>query len=228
MSRRARLFALTALATFVVAAGACGGSVVTNPAEDDSGTPGGDTSGVDTGTMPPDYDSSTPVPDGTTILPDGGPIGDTTIVPPPDSPTPLPDGMPGIACGPGAVCDPATEVCCVGFGGAKCVPTGTCGGGATLACTDPSVCKSGEVCCASGGIGGGGAKCTAAGSCTGYRLCGSDADCVAPNKCLPGLGGTKVCRPGGGPGFDGGGFDVGGFDIGGYDIGGFDTKFFGG
>ena len=127
------------------------------------------------------------------------------------------DGSTGggkIACGMDA-CTPATQDCCVsgGMGGASstCVPNGTCMGGATLKCTDPSACAAGQVCCArfTGGMSGATCSTTCMG---GFRLCTSDAHCNKGEICSMGLGGTKYCRTagtgtdGGFPGFDGGSF----------------------
>lgn len=186
-----------------------GGDGAIGPSEDGSIVPPGEDGSV----VPPDEDGGVAPP----------PPGDASVPPPP--PVDAGGGTGGIKCGT-ATCNSATQDCCTSLSGQKCVTKGTCTGGATLSCTDSSACKSGEVCCASGGAGGGGAKCAA--TCTmGVVLCATDADCKAPQKCMNALGGTKTCRNPPPGGMDGGfgGFDAGGF--GGFDAA-FDTKFFGG
>lgn len=188
----------------------CGGSVepeVTSDGEDSATSSDGggsiDGGGSSDGSVtPPGEDGSVTPP-----LEDGG----VSPPPPADGST----GPGGIACGM-STCNAATQDCCAGTGGAKCVTKGTCTGGATLSCTDPSVCATGEVCCASGGGGGGGggagAKCSK--TCTGAVLCSTNADCKAPQTCQPAFGGVKTCRNAGpGGGMDGGfgGFDASGF-----------------
>jgi len=202
-----RNFALAFLAFAPLMLG-CGGSVT----PEDEGVGATDDSAVsDTGGG--SSSDSTPGGEDASI----GPTEDGSIGPgidggePPPPPADAAPGTGGIKCGT-ATCNSATQDCCASFSGSKCVAKGTCTGGATLSCTDPSACAPGQVCCASGGGGGGGAKCAA--TCTtGAILCATDADCKAPQKCLPGLGGTKVCRNAPGGGFDGGfgGFDGGGF-----------------
>jgi hypothetical protein len=93
-----------------------------------------------------------------------------------------------IKCGMGS-CNAASEECCVGLSGTKCVMIGGCGGGTPFSCSDNSVCKTGEVCCAMSLTSG--SKCAT--SCTGYVLCATDAECTDGKKCLNGLGGTKYC-----------------------------------
>lgn len=93
-----------------------------------------------------------------------------------------------IKCGMGT-CNSASEECCVGLSGTKCVMIGGCGGGTPFACSDNSACKMGEVCCAESLTSG--SKCAA--SCTGYVLCATDAECTGEKKCLNGIGGTKYC-----------------------------------
>lgn len=190
----------------------CGGSVTPEEgvAGDDAATVD-DTGGGSSDGTPGSEDSS--------IVPpaEDGSIGptDDAIAPPP--PSDASAGTGAIKCGT-TTCDSKTQDCCATFSSQKCVAKGTCTGGATLSCTDPSACAPGQVCCASGGGGGGGAKCTT--TCTmGVILCATDADCKAAQKCLNGLGGTKSCRNPPPGGFDGG---FGGFDA------AFDTKAFGG
>lgn len=174
---------------------ACGGSVESGGLVD-----------TDTGTG-----SDVAVVDGAT---DGGTTDTTT---PTDTSVPPTDTAPGtIKCG-SETCNPATQECCAGTSGLKCLDKGKCGGGTVIPCSDPSACPSGQVCCAARD--GFGVKVACQATCSGtgsFELCASDADCKAPDKCVNGVGGFKVCanRP------DGGGFDAGGFDVGGF----FDTK----
>ncbi len=119
-----------------------------------------------------------------------------------DSTTPPTDS--GIKCG-SEVCDAASQECCAGTSGLKCVAKGGCGGGTVIPCSDPSSCKSGEVCCAMRE--GFGLKVACSATCSGFSLCTSDADCKSPEKCAPGFAGYKYCS-----GRDGGtGFDASGF-----------------
>jgi hypothetical protein len=116
-------------------------------------------------------------------------------------------------------CNGATQECCVGFSGAKCVAKGGCGGGSTFTCSDSASCPSGQVCCASRTGMSGGASCKP--TCDmGLVLCATDAECKDGQRCNTGLGGFKYCgRAGGG---DGG---FGGWDGG---FGGWDGGFGGG
>ena len=93
-----------------------------------------------------------------------------------------------IKCGMGN-CNAASEECCVGLAGTKCVAIGGCGGGTPFACSDNSACKTGDVCCAESLTSG--SKCAT--TCTGYVLCSGDGECKDGKKCLNGLGGTKYC-----------------------------------
>ncbi|MGZ3418303.1 MAG: hypothetical protein ACXVEF_00160 [Polyangiales bacterium] len=186
----------------------CGGSVTDSPAVDeDSGATGDDSSASGDSTTPGD-DSTTP--------------GDDAVTPPDDAPAtegsvPPTDGgsMSGtITCGM-TTCDAKTQQCCVSFSMAgatsKCVATGTCMGmgSVPLACTDSTVCATGEVCCARLGGGGSGSSCQK--TCMmGTRLCATDAECRMGEKCtLSMFTGLKSCRATGGGFPDAGGFDVG-------------------
>jgi hypothetical protein len=86
----------------------------------------------------------------------------------------------------------------------------SCDGGASIGCSSPAQCQSGEVCCATfggGGGGGGGFNVACASSCSmGFQLCASQADCPSGATCTMGFGGTSYCRMprDGGFMFDGG------------------------
>lgn len=189
----------------------CGGSVTEAPvADEDTGT-----AGDDTGTTPTDDSSITPGDDAITPGEDAiSPPSDGTT-PPSDGTTPPTDAGPGtpgtISCGM-TTCDAKTQECCVSFSGggmstSKCVASGMCmgGGSVALACTDSTVCKMGEVCCAHFGGGGSGSDCSK--TCMGgTRLCSTDSECRMGEKCQTSMfTGLKTCR------MSGGGFDAGGF-----------------
>lgn len=99
--------------------------------------------------------------------------------------TAVPGGS--IKCGMGT-CDSATQECCIGLSGSKCVARGGCGGGSSFTCSDSTVCKSGEVCCADRN----GSVCAT--GCAGYVLCSDDKECKADQRCVTGLLGFKYCR----------------------------------
>ncbi|MBI2390468.1 MAG: hypothetical protein HYV09_12840 [Deltaproteobacteria bacterium] len=141
--------------------------------------------------------------DGAVIAEDGAVIAEDGAVIEGDggaSPTDVGSKAGGIRCGT-ATCDSATQVCCATFSGSSCVAKGTCGG-ASLACSDPSSCAPGQVCCASGGPGGGGGSTRCQTTCSGAVLCATDADCRSGQRCVAAAGGYRVCRnppPDGGP-----------------------------
>jgi len=183
---------LFACALFAPAAGlvfaACGGSVDSGGVTDvDTGTGGSDVS----------------------IVEGGSDAGTDTSLPPTET------GGGTVKCG-SETCNAATQECCAGTSGLKCLDKGKCGGGTVVPCSDPSSCPGGEVCCAQRD--GFSLKVACQATCTGggFTLCSSDTDCKSPDKCQTGLAGFKFC--GGRP--DGGGFDVGGFDVGGFLDGG--------
>lgn len=120
---------------------------------------------------------------------DSGTSTDTAIA---DTSTPAGDGgrsTGSIKCGM-ETCNAATQDCCVGLSGAKCVAIGGCGGGSAFLCSDSVSCPSGQVCCAERL--GGGAQCQM--GCMGVVLCATDAECSADQRCVTGLGGVRVCR----------------------------------
>ena len=104
------------------------------------------------------------------------------------------DGGPvdgGIHCGPTATCNPATEICCAGFGTFACTPPGICVG-TPLTCSSAASCKAGDICCFNGGLGGGSATCGP--TCTGIQLCALDSECKAGTRCRLVFGGYHICR----------------------------------
>ncbi len=208
------------LAVLVACAGACGGTVVdfTDPdaATAPSGEPGGDAgstppSSPADASAPVPADSSAPVDEDAGSAEDAGPAPEEDAGPGPAIDAgpadtgPADTGTPAtIKCGSDA-CDPKTEECCATFSSQTCVAKGKCTGGAVLACTDPSTCAAGQVCCARFGGGSAGARCAA--SCDGgFALCATNADCKAPQTCQSAPGGYRFCRSpgGGGPGGFGG------------------------
>jgi hypothetical protein len=127
-------------------------------------------------------------------------------------------GGSSIACG-SYTCDTTSQDCCALQNTFGCVPKGSCPT-VTLTCASTLDCKTGEVCCASGGGPGGHGLTTAcATTCGGagtgggggmgggvgmpsMQLCASDAECPKGDTCIDTREGIKACRPagGGGPG----------------------------
>ncbi len=101
----------------------------------------------------------------------------------------------GILCGPGGVCDPKSEECCVNFGGISCVNKGKCMGGTTLSCSSASSCPlPGQTCCFGGFGGGGTPSATCQFFCIGIRLCATSAECPSGQSCQSVFGGYRICR----------------------------------
>jgi hypothetical protein len=139
---------------------------------------------------------------------DGGGASDAPVST--DSPSGNNEAGPGggsIQCGQATTCDPATQECCVSFGGGgdQCIAKGGNCQGVALSCTSASSCPSGDVCCASlqGRLRDGGTLATSCDpQCTQgeVQLCATTAECPQGDDCRRGFGGIRFCAP---P-FDGG------------------------
>ncbi len=96
---------------------------------------------------------------------------------------------PGIACGTGVFCDPATSVCCDGTS-LSCTAAVACTGIA-LVCDDAADCGTGMDCCwtlTGNGSSVTGTACKASGTCSGphdYVMCDKNVSgsCTAPQTC---------------------------------------------
>lgn len=114
--------------------------------------------------------------------------------------------MPPVACG-SALCDPATQECCV-LGMPACVGAGQCRsqGGLPFACTSSANCPDGTVCCAaSGNTGSPAATCVPSCGDSALQLCASDNDCPDGVSCVVSPFGIGFCAGGGGGDNGGGG-----------------------
>jgi hypothetical protein len=99
-----------------------------------------------------------------------------------DETSPDADVQEGIMCG-AAICDEATQECCVDDqGGQACAAIGECTG-TVFGCDGPEDCPvEGEICCGMGE----GAHCQAANTCLADVVCHVDDDCPTEgDKCCP-------------------------------------------